>query len=59
MGSNATQAVGVTLFLVGFTFISSALATGGSVLLIALGIAALGGSSVVLYKIKPWEHKES
>jgi hypothetical protein len=27
--------------------------------LLALGLAALGGSAVVLYKIKPWEHKES
>ena len=59
MGSNSTQAVGVTLFLVGFTFISAGLAAGGSILMIALGIAALGGSSVVFYKIKPWEHKES
>ena len=59
MGSNSTQAVGVTLFLAGFTFISSGMATGGSVLLIGLGIAALSGSSVVFYKIKPWEHKES
>jgi hypothetical protein len=59
MGSNSTQALGVTLFLVGFTFISAGLAAGGSILMIALGIAALGGASVVLYKIKPWEHKES
>lgn len=59
MGSNSTQALGVTLFLAGFTLISSGLAAGGSILLIALGIAALGGASVVFYKIKPWEHKES
>ena len=59
MGSNSTQALGVTLFLAGFTFISSSLAAGGSMVLLALGLAALGGSAVVLYKIKPWEHKES
>lgn len=59
MGSNSTQALGVTLFLVGFTSIASGLAMGGNGLLIALGVAAVGSSLVVFYKIKPWEHKES
>jgi len=59
MGSNTQQALGVTLFLVAFAFISSGMVAGGSVILCALGVAALGGSAAVLYKIKPWEHKES
>jgi hypothetical protein len=56
MGSHSTQAVAVTRFLVGFTFVSAGLAAGGSILMIALGFAALDGSSAVLYKIKSWEH---
>jgi hypothetical protein len=58
MGSNSTQAIGVTLFLAAFALVSAGFMAGGSALLILLGIAALGGSSAVLFKAKPWEHKE-
>lgn len=58
MGAHSLQAVGVSLFLLAFTLISSGFVAGGSVLLIVLGVATLGGSVAVLYKIKPWEHKE-
>lgn len=58
MGSNSQQAFGVVLFILAFAFISSSMAAAGSIALCALGVAALGCSAAVLYKIKPWEHKE-
>ncbi len=58
MGSNSQQALGVALFILAFAFISSGLAAGGSIALCALGVAALLGSGAVLFRIKPWEHKE-
>jgi len=58
MGANSQQALGITLFILAFAFISSGLAAGGSIALCVLGVAALFGSGAVLYKIKPWEHKE-
>jgi hypothetical protein len=58
MGAHSLQAVGVLLFLLAFTLISSGLVAGGSGLPVVLSVAAMAGSAAVLYKIKPWEHKE-
>lgn len=58
MGSNPTQAVGITVFLVAFTLIAAGLAM-GSILLLLPGLVLLGVSCGVFLKCKPWEHAES
>lgn len=58
MGSNPTQAVGITIFLVAFTTIAAGLAM-GSILLLLLGLVLLGVSCGVFLKCKPWEHAEN
>lgn len=57
MGSNATQAVGITVFLIAFVLISVGLA-GGGVLLEVLGLVVLAGSAGLFLKAKPWEQSE-
>jgi hypothetical protein len=59
MGANPTQALGLAVFLISFVIISAALAMGGSLLLILLGIVLLGVAFGILLKAKPWEHIES
>jgi hypothetical protein len=58
MGANATQALGVTLFLIAFVIIAAAMAAGGSILPLIVGLAVLAGSAAVFTKAKPWEHRE-
>ena len=58
MGANPTQAQGVLLFFVAFVLIAAGLASGGSLILILAGLAALGVSCALFLKCKPWEHKE-
>ena len=58
MGSNPKQALGLVLFLAGWTVF----ATGcymDSVILNLLGLAVVAASVVVLLKAKPLEHIES
>jgi hypothetical protein len=58
MGSNPKQALGLVLFLAGWTVF----ATGSymdSVILNVLGLAVVAASVVVLLKAKPLEHIES
>ena len=59
MGTNRTQAVGVSLFLVAFVLIAAGMAAGGSLLPLLLGLVLLGISSALFLKAKPWEHEES
>jgi len=58
MGANPTQALALLLFLIGFTVLSAGLMTGGSILLLLIGVALLAGSVVVFLKAKPLEHLE-
>ena len=59
MGANSTQALGLAVFLIAFVIISAALAMGGSLPLIVLGIVLMAVSFGILLKAKPWEHLES
>jgi len=58
MGANPTQAQGVALFLIAFTFIAAGLAMDVSYLLVILGVLLLGVSIMLFLKCKPWEHNE-
>jgi hypothetical protein len=54
MGANATQAVAISLFLIGFTVLAGGFA-GGGMLLAFLGIVLIGASCFFFLKCKPWE----
>jgi len=58
MGANRTQAQGVVLFLVAFTFIAYGLAEDVSVIALLLGFATLAASIGLFVKCRPWEHRE-
>ena len=58
MGANSTQARGISLFLVAFVLICAGLTSGGSIILLAAGLALLVFSFTVFLKCKPWEHQE-
>jgi hypothetical protein len=58
MGANSTQAVGVLVFLIGFTALPLGLAT-GSILYYVLSVALLGLSVGIFLKCKPWENTEN
>ena len=58
MGANPTQARGVALFLIAFTFIAAGLAADVNYLLVLLGVLFLGASIMLFLKCKPWEHNE-
>jgi hypothetical protein len=57
MGANSTQAVGVTLFLLGFTALPVGIVRGGAVYYL-LALALLGISVGIFLKCKPLEHAE-
>jgi hypothetical protein len=58
MGTNATQAWAVTIFLVAFVCLAGAMAAGGNLLLFVLFLAFLTGSILLFLKCKPWEHQQ-
>jgi hypothetical protein len=58
MGANPTQAKGVVLFFIAFTFIALGLAADVSYIAILVGLVALAASIVLFLKCKPWEHNE-
>jgi hypothetical protein len=58
MGANATQGLAVMLFLVAFTFLSLAFFNEGSVIYLVAFLVALGASTALFLKAKPWEHTE-
>ncbi len=56
MGANSTQAIGVTLMLIGFVLLAAAFAGGG----IIAGVGAvvlLTASGYFFRKCKPWENQ--
>jgi hypothetical protein len=57
MGANTTQAVGITLTLIGFTVLAGGFAGGGIILWI-LGLVILAGGLAAFMKCKPLEHQE-
>jgi hypothetical protein len=59
MAANATQAVGVTTFLLGFTALSGAIYKGGSILLFLVTAVLLGTSVAAFRKCKPLENAEN
>jgi hypothetical protein len=59
MAANATQAVGVSTFLLGFTALSGAIYKGGSILLFLVTAVLLGISVVTFRKCKPLENAEN
>jgi hypothetical protein len=58
MGANSTQGVATLLFLVGFTFLSGAMATGGGIVYLLLSAVSIAASAGLFLKCKPWEHAE-
>ncbi|HEY5480224.1 MAG TPA: hypothetical protein VIL39_01965 [Verrucomicrobiae bacterium] len=58
MGTNSTQAFGVTFFLAAFTLIAVGMARGGSLLLILPGLALLAISGAVLLRAKALDQEE-
>jgi hypothetical protein len=58
MGANSTQALGVTIFLLGFTALPVGIARGG-VLYYLLAIALVGVSVAIFLKCKPLENSEN
>lgn len=58
MGANATQAVAITMMLIGFVLLAGAFAGGGIILAVG-ALALLGVSCFFFLKCKPWEQGES
>jgi hypothetical protein len=58
MGSNSTQAVGLTAFFISFTLLAVGLAT-GSVLYYVAAVVFLVAAIAIFLKIKPLEHAEN
>jgi hypothetical protein len=58
MGSNTTQAQGLVLFLIGFTFVAGGFAADIGYLYIAIGLALVGASIALFLKAKAWDHNE-
>ena len=58
MGANSTQGVALLLFLVGFTFLSGAMFTGGNIVFLLLFAVSIAASIALFLKCKPWEHME-
>jgi hypothetical protein len=58
MGANSTQGVALLLFLVGFTFLSLSMFSGGSIVYLLLFAVSIGASISLFLKCKPWEHME-
>ena len=58
MGANPTQALAFLVFLLAFVMIAAGLFTGGSVVLLLLGLLLLGVSAAIYLKAKPLEHLE-
>jgi hypothetical protein len=58
MGANSTQAVGVTIFLLGFTSLPVGIAT-GKVIFYFLAIALVAVSVAIFLKCKPLEYAEN
>lgn len=56
MGANATQAVGISIFLIGFTVLAGGFA-GGGILLDIVGLALLAVSAFFFMKCKSLEHQ--
>jgi len=57
MGSNPTQAIGITLFLIAFVLLAGAMAGGG--ILYGVGFLILLGISIAMFlKCKPWEDQK-
>ena len=59
MGSNPKQALGLVLFLAGWTVVAAGFAMDSSIMLVVVGLALVAGSIAVLIKVKPLEHIES
>lgn len=58
MGANSTQAIGVTIFLLGFTALPLGLAGGGIIFYVATAVL-LGIAVAILLKCKPMENAEN
>lgn len=58
MGANRTQALGIAVFLAGFTALSGAIYSGKTLLYLA-ALAAFSVSVWAFRKCKPWENQES
>jgi hypothetical protein len=58
MGANSTQAAGVLVYLLGFTFLPLGLAT-GRVIYYLLAIALVALSVGIFLKCKPLEYEEN
>jgi len=58
MGANPTQAYGFAVFLIAFTLLAGAFATGGGIIYIVGFLVCLAVSVVLFRKCKPWEHRE-
>jgi hypothetical protein len=56
MGANATQAVAISFFLVGFTVLAGGFA-GGGVILALIGLVLVGVAAFFFLKCKPWEEQ--
>jgi hypothetical protein len=58
MGANSTQAVGVLVYLLGFTALPLGLAT-GNIIYYLLSVALVGVSVGIFVKCKPLENSEN
>ena len=58
MGANRNQAVGITAFLLGFTFLAGGMYAGKFIFYL-LALVLVAASVAVLLKAKPLEHIES
>ena len=56
MGANSTQAVALSLMLIGFVLLAGAFAGGGAILVVG-AVALIGASCFFFLKCKPWENQ--
>ena len=58
MGANSTQAVAISIFLVGFTVLAGGFAGGGFILAL-IGLVLLGVAAYFFWKCKPLEEQHN
>jgi hypothetical protein len=58
LGSHSLQAVALTVFLIAFTTLCAGLAAGGSIPLVAIGVALLAASAWLFLRCRQMEESQ-
>jgi hypothetical protein len=58
MGANPTQALAICVFFLASAAMTIGMATGGSLLLIVIGLGLLAASAALFRRAKSWEERQ-